>query len=152
MQGINIFFPNLVVTGPLSRIKLKDWDPGRCTVDMSMFVSSKWQRVALPTRWCPCVRALFYCYLTFLDHRTNVSRKVCAPRHVSASGAPNKFQNCHLDKTNMDKTSQHHWALGRHPVEKLFQKSHQWSMIHESRGAAQTARKYSSWKDKFNIL
>ena len=24
------------------------------------------------------------------------------------SGVPNKFQNCHLDKTNMDKTSQHH--------------------------------------------
>ena len=27
--------------------------------------------------------------------------------HQGASGAPNKFQNCHLDKTNMDKTSQH---------------------------------------------
>jgi len=76
---------------------------------MSMFVSSKWQRVALPTGWRASVRPLFYCYLTFLDHKTNISRKVCAPRRVSASGAPNKFQNCHLDdKTNMDKTSQHH--------------------------------------------
>ena len=27
--------------------------------------------------------------------------------HQGASGVPNKFQNCHLDKTNMDKTSQH---------------------------------------------
>jgi len=53
------------------------------------------------------VRALFYCHLNFLDHRTNISRKVGAPRRVSLSGAPNKFQNCHLDKTNIDKTSQH---------------------------------------------
>jgi len=67
----------------------------------------KWQRVALPTRWRTSVRTLFYCYLTFLDHRTNISRKVRAPRCVSASGAPNKFQNCHLNKTNMDKTSQY---------------------------------------------
>ena len=63
----------------------------RCTVVMSMFVLSKWQRVALPTRWRASMRALFCCYLTFLDHRTN----------ISASGAPNKFQNCHLDKTNI---------------------------------------------------
>ena len=35
----------------------------------------------LPTRRRASVRALFYCYLTFLDHRTNT------------------FQNCHLDKT-----------------------------------------------------
>ena len=60
--------------------------------------------------------ALFYCYLTFLDDRTNISKKVCAPRRVSASGAPNKFQNCHLDKTNMDKTSQHHSSNLCHPV------------------------------------
>ena len=52
-------------------------------------------------------RALFYCYLTFLDHRTNISRKVRTPRLVRVSRAPNKFKNCHLDKTNMDKTSQH---------------------------------------------
>jgi len=44
-----------------------------------------------------------------LDHRTNFSRKVRAPRRVRASGAPNKFQNCHLDKTNMNKTSQHQY-------------------------------------------
>ena len=74
---------------------------------MSMFVSSKWQHVALPTCWRASVRTLFYCYLTFLDHRTNISRKVHAPWRVSALGAPNKFQNCHLVKTNMDKTSQH---------------------------------------------
>ena len=78
-----------------------------CTVVMSKFFPSKWQRVALPTRWRASVRTLFYCYLTFLDQRTNISRKVHAPRRVSTSGAPNKFQNCHLDKTNMDKTSQH---------------------------------------------
>ena len=53
------------------------------------------------------VRALFYCYLTFLDHRTNISRKVRTLRRINASRAPNKFQNYHLDKTNMDKTSQH---------------------------------------------
>ena len=78
-----------------------------CTDVMSMFVSSKWQHVALLTRWCASMCALFYCYLTFLDHRTNISRKVHAPRCISALGAPNTFQNCHLDKTNMDKTSQH---------------------------------------------
>ena len=87
--------------------------PERCTVVISMFVSSKWQRVVLPTRWRALVRAIFYCYLTFLDHRTNISRKVRAPRHVRASRAPNKFQNCHLDKTNMDKTSQHHLNTGK---------------------------------------
>ena len=78
---------------------LKIW----CTVVMSMFVSSKWQRVVLPTRWSASVRTLFYCYLTFLDHRTNISRKVRAPRRVIASGEPNKIQNCHLDTTNMEK-------------------------------------------------
>ena len=74
---------------------------------MSMFVLSKWLRVALQTRWRASVRALFYCYLIFLDHRTNISRKVRTPRRVRVLGVPNKFQNCHLDKTNMDKTSQH---------------------------------------------
>ena len=85
--------------------------PIGCIVVMSMFVLSKWQRVVLSTRWHASVRTLFYCYLTFLDHRTNISRKVCAPRRISASGAPNKFQNCHLDKTNMDKTSQRPWGV-----------------------------------------
>jgi len=42
---------------------------------------------------------------TFLDHSTNIIRKVRAPRLVSASGAPNDVQNCHLDKTNMDNSS-----------------------------------------------
>ena len=42
---------------------------------MPMLFLSKWQRVALPMRWSASVRALFYCYLTFLDHRTNISRK-----------------------------------------------------------------------------
>ena len=50
--------------------------------------------------------ALFCCYLTFLDHRTNISRKVLAPRRVSASGASNNVKNCHLEKTSMDKTAQ----------------------------------------------
>jgi len=63
--------------------------------------------------WCSqraSVCALFYCYPTFLDHTTNISRQVRAPRRTSASGAPSHIQNCHLDKTNMDKTktSQHH--------------------------------------------
>ena len=57
--------------------KLKD----RCTVVMSMFVSSKWQRVALPTPWRASVQALFYCYLTFLDHRTNISAHWGASAH-----------------------------------------------------------------------
>ena len=74
---------------------------------LSMFVLSKWQRVALPTRWRTSVRALLYCYLTFLDHRTNIRRKVRTPRRVSALGEPNKFQNCHLDETNMDITTVH---------------------------------------------
>ena len=43
---------------------------------LSMFVLSWWQSVALPTCWCTSVRALFYCYHTFLDHTTNISRKV----------------------------------------------------------------------------
>ena len=47
--------------------------------------------------------AHLYCYHTFLDHTRNVSRKVRAPRLVIASGASNNVQNCHLDKTNMDK-------------------------------------------------
>jgi len=79
---------------------------GCCDV-LSMFVLSKWQHVALPTRRRPSVCALFYCYHTFLKHTTNISRKVCAPRNVSASGVPDNVQNCHYDKTNMDKTSQH---------------------------------------------
>ena len=41
-----------------------------------MFVLSKWQRVALRTRWRASVRALFYCYHTFLDHTTNINRKL----------------------------------------------------------------------------
>ena len=53
-----------------------------CTVVMSMFVSSKWQRVALPTCWRALVRALFYCYLT-CDHRPN-SRKGSGSRKVGA--------------------------------------------------------------------
>ena len=49
----------------------------------------------------------FYCYYTFLDHTTKISRKVRELRHVSASGAPNNVQNCLLDISNMGKTSQH---------------------------------------------
>ena len=78
---------------------------GWCDV-LSMFVLYKWQCVALPMCWCTSVRALFYCYHTYLDHTTNISWKVRAPRRVSGSGAPNNAQNCHLDKINMDKTSQ----------------------------------------------
>ena len=79
-----------------------------CFDVLSMFVLSKWQCVALQMRWRVSVRTLFYSYHTFLDHTTNISRKVCKPRRVSVSEAPNNVQNCHLDKTNMDKTSQHH--------------------------------------------
>ena len=70
----------------------------RCPFVLSMFVSSKWQRVGLPMRWRGSVSALFYCWHTFLDHRTNISRKVRAPRRASVSGAPNNLQNGHLDK------------------------------------------------------
>ena len=38
-----------------------------------------------------------------------ISLEKCAHRGVS--GAPNNFQNCHLDKTVMDKTSQHSYIL-----------------------------------------
>ena len=79
----------------------------QCTVVMSMFASSKWQHVALPLRWRASVRALFYCYHTFLDHTTNISQKVCAPRCVNVSGAPNDVPNCHLDKTTMDNSPMH---------------------------------------------
>ena len=78
-----------------------------------MFVLSKWQRVALPTCWRASVRALFYCYHTFLDHRTNSRRKVRAMSRVSASGAPNNVPNCHLDKTNMANPSQHLFSRNR---------------------------------------
>ena len=47
------------------------------------------------------VRAFFYSYHVFLDHRTNISRKVRAPRCVSTSRAPDHVQNCHMDKTNL---------------------------------------------------
>jgi len=55
----------------------------------------------------------FYYYHTFLDHTTNISRKVGAPRRVSTSGAPNNLQNFHLDKTYMNKTLQ--------PGDRMFQ-------------------------------
>ena len=63
--------------------------------------------------WRASERTLLNCYHTFLDHTTNISRKVRAPRRVSALGAPNNVLNCHLDKTNMDKTSQHEcrWSV-----------------------------------------
>ena len=63
-----------------------------------MFVSSKWQHVALPTRWCASVRALCYCYLTFLDHRTNIISKVHAPMRVRSAKQVSKLslgQNKH---------------------------------------------------------
>ena len=98
---------------------------------MSMFVSSKWQRVALPTHWRASVGALFYCYITFLNHIKNIGRKVRAPRHVSALGAPNKFQNCHLDKTNMDKTSQHPYesSTARNATMNCKKLGSRWSLI-----------------------
>ena len=82
---------------------------GSYDVFLSMFVLSKWQCVALPTHWRASVHALFNCYHTFLDHTTNISRKAHAPRRVSMSGTPNNGQNCRLDKTNMNKTSQHQY-------------------------------------------
>ena len=85
----------------LVEIPLVKWIPAMlwgCTVVMPMFVSSKWQRVALPTRWRASVRALFFCYLTFLDHRTNISRKVRARQHVGSAKQVSKLslgQNKH---------------------------------------------------------
>ena len=84
----------------------------RCCDVLFMFVLSKWQCVALPMRWRAWVHAHFYCYHTFLDHTTNISRKMHTPLPVSASGAQNNGKNCHLDKTNMDKTSQHLFVEG----------------------------------------
>jgi len=75
-----------------------------CCDVLSMFVLSKWHHVLLPTHWHASVRLLFYCNHTFLDHTTNISRKVHAPRRISLSGAQTNVQNCHLDKTNMDKS------------------------------------------------
>ena len=72
---------------------------------LSMLVFSKWQCVALPSCWHTFVRALFYWLHAFLDHTTNIRRKVHAPRRVSALWAPYDVQNCHLDKTNMDNLS-----------------------------------------------
>ena len=74
-----------------------------------MFVLPRRQCVVLPTRAdAPQCCGIFNCYHTLLDHcTTNINRKVHAPKRISALGAPNNFQNCHLDKTNMDKTSQH---------------------------------------------
>ena len=44
-------------------------------------------------------------------HTTNISRQVHASRSIGTSGGPNDVQNCQLDKTNVDKTSQHpKWA------------------------------------------
>jgi len=77
----------------------------RCMGVVSMFVLSKWQCVALPTRWRASVHALFKWSHIFLAHTTNISWKVCAPSRDSASRAPNNVVNCHLNKTNMDKTS-----------------------------------------------
>ncbi len=84
-----------------------------CCDVLSIFVLSKWQHVALPTRWHASVRTLFYCYLTFLDQRTNISRKVRAPRHVSASGVPKKFQNCHLYDTKQTWTKHHNTEISQ---------------------------------------
>ena len=53
----------------------------------------------------------FYWFHIFLDHTTNISIKVRAPRRVSAPGAPNDFPNCHLDKTTMDNSSMHRHFL-----------------------------------------
>ena len=64
----------------------------------------KWQCLALPMRWRGTVRALFYWFHTFLDHTTNISIKVSAPR------APNDVPNCHLDKATMDNSSMHQFV------------------------------------------
>jgi len=89
---------------------------------MSMFVLSKWQRVALPTRWRASVPAFLYFYLTFLDHRTNISRKVHAPRHVSASGAPNKFKNSNMDKTSQHQNFHSHISVNQFSNQQKFSK------------------------------
>ena len=52
---------------------------------------------------CASVRALFYWFHTFLDHTTNISRKVRAPRRVSASGGAKQCSKWSLgQKKNMD--------------------------------------------------
>ena len=65
--------------------------------------------MVLQTHRRTSVRPLIYYYHTSLDRTKNISRKVCAPRHVSSSGAPNNVQNFHLDKTSqhLKKPTQH---------------------------------------------
>ena len=92
--------------------------PWRCIDVLSMFVLSKWQRVALLMHWRASVRALFYSFHTLLDHSTNIIRKMHAPRRVSASGAPNDVQNCHLDKINMENSSMHRHSRVKCPAVK----------------------------------
>ena len=100
----------------------------RCIDVLSMFVLSKWQHVALPTRWCASVCALFYCYLTFLDHTTNISRKVHAPEARQRIGSAKRCsklslgQNKHGQFINAPKWGQFCWLtvqlLGRGSGEK----------------------------------
>ena len=58
----------------------------RCIDELSMFVLSKWQFLAL--FGAPSVRTLFYWYLLCGPRRCEINIKVRAPRHVNASGAP----------------------------------------------------------------
>jgi len=83
-----------------------------------MFVLSKWQRVALLMRWCALVLSLFYWYLTFLDHRTNISRKVRAARTEARQrvGSPKQVSKLSLGQNKHGQniiTPVYLWSLER---------------------------------------
>ena len=64
--------------------------------------------LALPTRWRTSVHILFNWYLLCDPRRCDNSRKV--PTRAEARQHVLSTTHCHLDKTNMDKTSQQRFS------------------------------------------
>jgi len=60
------------------------WMEGVVMFYLCLFCPSDNVWYLLPTRLCASVRTHFYYYYTFLDHTTNISRKVLTPRHGTA--------------------------------------------------------------------
>ena len=90
------------------------WTVFECCDVLSMFVMSKWQCVVLLTCWRASVRALSYCYHTFLDHTTNISRKVHTLRRISVSERQTMFKN--VPWTKQTWTKHHNTYLDTHKV------------------------------------
>ena len=88
----NITIPILV------RVSRDKWANGRPEVALTFYPCllcpsdnmCRFQRADVPL----CTHFFFYSFHTFLDHSTNIIRKVRAPRCVST----NDVQECHLDK------------------------------------------------------